>query len=504
MEAWIGYQWLAERYAIPPVQPFRVDSQIGGFRGEKTINGIEHRYCPTQSHPGDSAAQHLAFALRTEGIHLEFLSRLFVKIDPSELVQWIMSEPTGQYARRACFLYEWLTGKRLDYIGVTSGNYHSALGEEYFVATEPVNNPRWRIRDDMPGTPNFCPLIRRTQAIRDVETFNCAAEIAALDEEFGTDLVMRSAVWLTIKESQASFAIEHEERHLSRIQRFADVIGRLTGEGDNALALDALTALQLEILGPDALRYGVRKSPIFVGEQRVTGVITHYIGPHWNEVGKMLAGLEAFTGRTSGRSSVVRAAAQSFGFVYIHPMIDGNGRISRFLINDILRRDGAVPRPLILPVSSTILSSKKNEIAYDDVLETVSKPLVRRYAENIVFGDHEIAEDGVEYNLHFTAYNDALHVWRYPDLTAHAEYLGRLVRETIQHEMRNEAVYLRQHRRDRERVKEVLDGPDPEIDRIIRAVRQNGIRVSNKLKSEFPKLADVDVERRIVEALGNE
>ena len=46
---------------------------------------------------------------------------------------------------------------------------------------------------------------------------------------------------------------------------------------------------------------------------------------------------------TSGLSSVARAALTSFGFVYLHPMTDGNGRISRFLINDVLRRDGALP-----------------------------------------------------------------------------------------------------------------------------------------------------------------
>ena len=42
---------------------------------------------------------------------------------------------------------------------------------------------------------------------------------------------------------------------------------------------------------------------------------------------------------------MARAGIISFGFVYIHPMVDGNGRISRFLINDVLRRDGAVPTP---------------------------------------------------------------------------------------------------------------------------------------------------------------
>jgi Fic family protein len=47
----------------------------------------------------------------------------------------------------------------------------------------------------------------------------------------------------------------------------------------------------------------------------------------------------------------------AFGFVYIHPLADGNGRVHRFLVNDLLRRDGAVPEPMILPVSALIAGS---------------------------------------------------------------------------------------------------------------------------------------------------
>ena len=51
--------------------------------------------------------------------------------------------------------------------------------------------------------------------------------------------------------------------------------------------------------------------------------------------------------------------------------------------------------------------------------------------------------------------------------------------------MRLEALYLRTLRVARERVKEVIEGPDVDIDRIVRAVRDDGGRVSNKLIAEF-------------------
>lgn len=124
-------------------------------------------------------------------------------------------------------------------------------------------------------------------------------------------------------------------------------------------------------------------------------------------------------------------------------MSDGNGRISRFLINDVLRRDGAVPEPFILPVSATITSSVINRRGYDHVLELFSQPLMRKYADAWAFGAEQVAEDGVHFNLQFDAYQDALPAWRYPDMTDHVEYLAEVVRVTIEQEMRKEAGYLR-------------------------------------------------------------
>jgi hypothetical protein len=41
------------------------------------------------------------------------LARLFERAGPVFIQAWIAAEPTGQYARRAAFLYEWLTSESL-------------------------------------------------------------------------------------------------------------------------------------------------------------------------------------------------------------------------------------------------------------------------------------------------------------------------------------------------------------------------------------------------------
>ena len=491
MTDWIGYRWLAERYNVSAVQPFRAQSAIAGSRATVREGGYVREFYTPVARPANTLAGHLAFALKHEGIHLEFLARLFEVAPAAGLEAWIAAEPTGQYARRAGFLYEYLTGRQLAFPGVATGNYVTALDEKtYLTASQPVNNPRWRVRDNLPGTRDYCPLVLRTARVRQAEQYDCAQHLADLEVEFGADVLQRSAIWLTIKESRASFAIEHEEQHVDRVRRFAAVMEQRCGQYEEPLSEGALGALQAQILGPRATRYGVRRSPVFVGEVDGFTEVVHYIAPHWNDTPALLSGLREFASRTVGASALVRAAVLSFGFVYIHPMSDGNGRISRFLINDVLRRDQAIPAPFVLPVSATIISSIVNRRGYDQVLELFSRPLMRKYAEAWRFGAEQVAEDGVHYNLQFDAYQDALPAWRYPDMTDHVEYLAEVVQTTIEQEMRKEANYLRNLRMARERIKMVIEGPDGDIDRILRSVRDNGGKVSNKLLREFPILAD--------------
>ncbi len=202
-----------------------------------------------------------------------------------------------------------------------------------------------------------------------------------------------------------------------------------------------------------------------------------------------------------GRSAIVRAAVISFGFVYVHPMTDGNGRISRFLVNDTLRRDGAAPSPFIIPISSTITRSVASRAAYDEALDRFSKPFMSRFSIACSFGRIVECEDGVQTNFHFTAYADAKLAWAFPDQTSHVEYLGDVIRDTIELEMRQEANFILELRQTRERVKEVFEAPDVEIDRIIRSVKENGGTISGKLVAEFPILEDGGLAQAIVEAV---
>lgn len=500
MADYIGFKWVAEHLNIKPVQPFAVISNVGTSR-RTVVNPTREETYSAAARPNPTIADHLTFGLKHELVNLEFLARLFTALDPAILEAWIRSEPTGAYARRAGFFFEWLTGQNLDVLDTPAGNYVDALDASAFVvATRSLNVQRWRVRDNLPGTREFCPMIRRTDAVRELEQYNCAAALESLEREFGADVLMRSAVWLSIKESRASFTIEKEEKQIDRVKRFAAVMERRCGQSADPLSLEVLTELQTEILGT-ATRYGVRKSPVIVGHTHGFDNIVDYIGPPWERTGDFLEGLRRSMVRTQGASPVLRASIASFGFVYIHPMSDGNGRISRFLVNDVLRRDGAVPAPFILPISATITDKTQQHAGYDRALETLSRPLMLKYQENYRFGAEYTCEDGVKSNFYFEAYEDALPAWRYPDLTHQSEYIGNVIRLTIEVEMSKEACYLRDLERARDSVKNYLEGPNSDIDQIIRSVRANEWKISNKLVKAFPQLADAALADAVVAAV---
>ena len=506
MPDWIGYRWLMEHYGLNVIQALRIETVVGPTRASVSDGTTEQRTVHEALRPETTLAGHLSFALKHEGVHLEALSRLFAAAPNAEVEDWIRREPTGQYARRTGFLYERLAGRRLDVPDLTRGNYVPAVDpKRELTASTPVNNIRWRVRDNLLGNAGFSPQVHLTPETERALTLDVRERIARLEGQFSAELVLRSAVWLTVKESRASFAIEHEENKSDRIQRFAAVMEQRTGQSADALSVADLEALQREILGPNALHYGLRRSPVFVGESgRFGDERVHYIGPHWDNVPSILEGLRELLKRTAGLSSVARAALVSFGFVYLHPMIDGNGRISRFLINDVLRRDSALPAPYILPVSAILQRADLRPMSYDGALEIFSRPLMQQYQNHWSFGPEHHAEDGVTYNLQFDRYEDALHAWRYPDLTRHVAFLADALDLTIEQEMRAEAQYLQRHGAARARLKGIVEGPDPALDRIIRLVRESRGAISGKLRADYPILERVEIADDVVRAIREE
>lgn len=66
--------------------------------------------------------------------------------------------------------------------------------------------------------------------------------------------------------------------------------------------------------------------------------------------------------------------------------------------------------------------------------------------------------------------------------------MSGVIDRTIRKEMHSQAAFFRAHDEARQGLKEVIEGPDAHLDAIIRSVRQNEGRLSNKLSEQFPQL----------------
>jgi hypothetical protein len=306
--------------------------------------------------PDNNLVGHLTFALRYEGLDLAVLKTLFRQTGPEPITNMVRTSPTGAYARRLWFLYEWLLDTRLDLPDAVRGTYILVVDPDRQFAVGEKNSTRHRVKNNLPGTPAFCPMIFRTPALEAFVARGLGDEARQLIAEVPADLLARAATFLLLKDSRSSFQIEGENPPQNRILRWGQVIGEA---GRRPIDRAELERLQSIVIG-DArfVHLGQRLEGGFIGEHdRVTGApIPEHISARHEDLPALIDGLTSFD-RSAARDldPVLAAAALAFGFVYIHPFEDGNGRLHRYLIHHVLAERGFNPPGLVFPVSSVIL-----------------------------------------------------------------------------------------------------------------------------------------------------
>jgi Fic family protein len=222
----------------------------------------------------------------------------------------------------------------------------------------------------------------------------------------------------------------------------------------------------------------------YIGEEPgLREMILHFIPPRPCDVNDLMQSLlHTYTlMEKSSVNAVIAASVLSFGFVFIHPFEDGNGRMHRFLIHYVLARLKFTPEGIVFPTSAAIV---RNMIRYDKVLETFSKPLMEMISQYTINDDGEmlVQQDTKDY-------------YRYIDFTPIAEYLFECVEKTIATDFKEELDFLAVYDKIKRQCKEVVDMPDQKIDLFIKCVRQNGGSLSvRKQESHFKMLTSAEIE----------
>lgn len=438
--------------------------------------------------PDPTLAGQLVFALKWEGVDLAVLAALFRSVPAGDIAAIVRATPTGGFARRIWFLYEWLTGRELDVDAPGKVRTVTVVDPGLQVAAERATaSSRHRVANNLPGTPRFCPMVRRTPALDAAFAAGYDRRAREVIGRVHSDLVARAAAFLLLNDSRSSFAIEGERPSGARAARWAEAIGQA---GTRRLTLAELERLQRLVIG-DArfVRLGLRDVGGFVGtHDRLTREpVPQHVSARHQDLPDLVAGIIDYAERAldRGMDAVVAAAVIAFSFVYVHPFVDGNGRLHRWLIHHVLAAAGYNPPGLVFPVSAAIL---RRLDAYRRVLESYSTPLRS-------FVDWRATADG---NLEVL--NETADYYRYFDATAHAEFLYASVAQTVEHDLPDEVRFLEAFDRFAAGVKEIVEMPGRQIESLRGFLQQGGGRLSKRARQqEFEALTDAEAER--VEAL---
>ncbi|MBW2076884.1 MAG: Fic family protein [Deltaproteobacteria bacterium] len=479
----VGWSELVRRYSLD-VLPCNSQSYIS-LRGRRKTVIDRHRKTEiyTKNYdPGDTLGNHLTFALKFEGPDLAILSLLFKVIDQNELESFIKETPSGKYARKIWFLYEFLTGRELNLDPTKVTNYIDLLDTTRYYTAIPIAEKRQKINNNLLGDKRFCPQFRRTDTLENYIALQLNKKSEEIVGKYPEDVLKRAISYLYTKETKSSFEIERAAPDQKRATRFVELL-KIADERE-FFDKQSLLELQNATVDERFASYDFRDVQNFVGQTVSFGnEVIHFVAPKPQDIHDLMEGMFYSYSRmmSSELHPVIIATAISFGFVFMHPFEDGNGRIHRFLIHNILAKTGFAPSGLIFPVSATMLREIKD---YDETLEVFSKPLMPLI-------DYDLDRNG-----RMIVKNETDVYYRYIDMTAIAERLFMFIQDTIETELVSELNFLLDYDKAKLSIQDVVDMPDRMIDLFIRLCIENrGSLSKNKRKSLFAELTDKEISR---------
>jgi len=431
--------------------------------------------------PNDNLISHIFFALKYEGVNLLILKTTFQYIGAKAIEEIVTKEPTSQYSRRIWFLYEWLLGTKLDVPDLKTGTYVEIVNPALQYSGPITNSTRHRVKNNLAGTPEFCPLIRKTEKLERFISIKFQETIDKGLKGRDKDLVRRTAAFLLLKDSKASFAIEGEFPPNMRARNWGKAIGQA---GKKALTLSEIERLQHIVIGSKKLRHmGIRHDEGFIGEhdRETFTPIPDHISAKSEDLKSLMNGLFNTNNllQDSNYNPVLAATTIAFGFVFIHPLSDGNGRIHRYLIHHILTWMGFTKRDMIFPVSAAILDRISD---YQEVLEDFSSQRI----------DLIEWESTPSHNIRIL--NETIDLYRYYDLTTQAEFLYECVEDTIERIIPKEIDYLEKYDRLTNAINSFLNLQDTRVDLLIKYLNQNNGKLSKrKRQKDFDELTEAEI-----------
>lgn len=433
---YLGYEALIRRYQlrVPPLRCVyaaterAIESRTINAEGEERIELPLQRISDTETLVGQ-----LTFAFKREHLNLTVLGALFEVPEVLVAIQaWLRDKPSSKYSRMAGHLATWLTGHEFEYSLPAGSPRVPLLDPADYIVGPSVPDPKFGIVNNLLGDKWFSPLIRRTQNLERWLAAELADKVGEAFRTIEPEMLARAVDYLYLSETRSTYSIEDEIPDNSRAAKFRHLLEQAGQPGP--LTEDQLGDWQSQIMSARAAEYQYRHGQNWLSRAGRLRNIADFIPAPPELVRPMMEAVARVAhNATAGHlDPVLAAACAAFGFVFVHPFWDGNGRLHRFLLHHILRQTGFTPAGVVLPLSARML---KQLDRYASLLKRYSRPRTELL---------DYALDADSATIHVRS-PQPLWLYGYHDFTEICEFIYECCQACVEEDLQTEIAYLRAH-----------------------------------------------------------
>jgi Uncharacterized conserved protein len=480
----VGYAFLKEKLGLTSFDPARPALVKPTTR---LAWNVDHLAVPQRIAPAsDDPIQHLLFALKHEDMELALLMEAMRKLSGNDVLAEVQRTPGGRYTRQLGFFWEEAHGRRLEGAPAGTGAVVDIFNPRRYV-TQAIGTPApfWRVNWNGLGTTAWCATVQRTPSIEHAMASDVPGRVRAYAEGLAGEIRERALSFAYLSETKSSFAIEHELPSEARQNAFVALLH--AAHKETPLTEEYLTSLQqATVSNPLDRAVGFRAEQNHLANALPGAAGVTYVPPPPDIVEELMGEMMSFANHMPTRiDPLVAGAVSSFGFVFIHPFMDGNGRLSRFLIHHALCQSGALGSGLMLPVS---VAMKKHENDYLETLKAFSVPARARW--------DVLWEDGERFRFTYRG-SDRYEMYRYWDATRAVDFTYRMAEQALAVELRTNVEYLERYDYVIRKVTELADVRGSDLAVLVRsALELNGV-VSKRRRDQF----EVHTESRVFDLI---
>ncbi|MCL7421779.1 MAG: Fic family protein [Methylobacter sp.] len=458
----LGYAWLKECFNLEfiQVEPECFSEKIASIKQE---NAQRHLY-PESYRPKDTTVDHFTFAMKYEALNLQCLAAVFQQLGVDEEIEHALAlNPGGKYTRLMGFYYELLTGKALNVKKLNTGNYVDAVDQEGYYISPSIKERKFRINNNLTGSGKLSMLIKRNENILSDDALKRL--LMASVAEYPVEFLYRATRYLISKETKSSNEIESENISPNKMIRFVSALETINNE---ALTKKKLIETLNIIKDKHYHEFDYRYEQNYLGDSSFNYIsAVDYVTPKPADAHELMDEWFVVRDRVmqSDMPSIAKAAALSSCFVFIHPFMDGNGRMSRYIMQDTLYRTGVIDQQYSLPLSSGILLELRK---YYDVLNEKSKKIMKHI-------DFHLDHHG-----RLTVEGDTCDLYRHLCFDSDALFLSEIAKKVTQELIPEELEKLKLFDTICQDLKENIDLPNKDISLIATLLINNQGRISIK------------------------